>query len=87
MAKITLRLRANPKTGKKDILIEYESEADQTGWEHEREHKRIVESLIEKGVLEEAELGQIVRVKPGQAETQAETEALAEGETLANPQG
>ena len=82
MGQITIRLRFNTNTGKKDILIEYESEEDATGWEHEKKHKRIVEDLIGKGLLEEEELGQVIRVKPGQEtpEGQEKTETVEEPE-------
>lgn len=63
MAQITIKLRFNRNTGKKDILVEYESEADETPHEHEKKHRRIVEDLIEKGALSERELGEVVRVR------------------------
>jgi hypothetical protein len=65
LGQITIKLRANRETGKKDIVIEYESEEDMTGWEHEKRHKRILEDLVGQGVLEEGEFGEVVRVRPG----------------------
>ena len=68
MGEITIRLRYNVQTGKKDIFIGYESEEDMTGYEHEQQHKQIVRDLIRKGVLDSGEAGDIVveRVRPGQ---------------------
>jgi len=87
MGQIIIKLRANKETGKKDIVIEYESEEDQTGWEHEKRHKRIVEELIGKGVLEEGEFGQVVRERAGagasgedSSSEVAEPEASLEGQ-------
>lgn len=87
MGQIIIKLRANRETGKKDIVIEYESEEDMTGWEHEKRHKRVLEELIGAGVLEEGEFGQVIREKAptgGRSEPAAPTE-VAEPE--ANPQG
>jgi hypothetical protein len=89
LAAITIKLRYNKRTGKKDIVIEYESEEDMTGWEHEKEHKRIVEELVGKGVLEDEEFGQVIRVKPGESAEEASGEATAnpEAQPQAEPQG
>lgn len=62
MAQITIKLRFNKQTGKKDIVVEYESDQDQTGWEHEKVHKRIVEELLGKDVLADPEYGEVIRV-------------------------
>lgn len=78
MGQITIKLKFNKETGKKDILIEYESEEDATGWEHEKRHKRIVEDLVGKGLLEDEELGQVIRVKPGQAAETGTSQAQQE---------
>lgn len=82
MGQITIKLRANKETGKKDIVLEYESEEDMTGWEHEKRHKRILEDLIGKGVLEEGEFGEVIRVRPGarQDETAGSPVLAPEGE-------
>jgi hypothetical protein len=87
VGQIIIKLRANRETGKKDIVIEYESDEDMTGWEHEKRHKRVLEELIGAGVLEEGEFGQVVREKApatGRAEPaspagEAEPEAEKQG--------
>ncbi len=60
MASLTLRLRIDPTTGKKDILVKYESDADALPMEHEEEHRRLVDKLIAGGALKASEVGRIV---------------------------
>src|SRR5436309_402271 len=60
MAEMTIRLRCDPNTGKKDIIISLRSDEDALPHEHEQQHKSLVEKLIHKGLLTASELGQIV---------------------------
>jgi hypothetical protein len=60
MATLTIRLRINPETGKKDILIDLHSDADALPHEHEQQHKALVEKLIHGGLIKAAEVGEIV---------------------------
>ena len=60
MAEMTIRLRIDPNTGKKDIVIALRSDADALPHEHEAHHRKLVEKLIEGGVLKAAEVGQII---------------------------
>src|SRR5262249_58710479 len=60
MAEMTIRLRCDPATGKKDILVSLRSDADALPHEHEQMHRKLVEKLIDKGLLKAEELGQIV---------------------------
>lgn len=48
MAEITIRLRRDPQTGKHDILIDMESDADALPHEHEQMHREVVERIIGK---------------------------------------
>ena len=59
MGDIEIRLRFNRKTGKKDIIIGYESESDALPIEHEEEHQAIVFKLLDQGVLAPSELGNV----------------------------
>ena len=59
MADIEIRFRMNLETGKKDIFIDFESDEDAMRHEHERDHKRIIQQLIEEGVLNEDEVGDV----------------------------
>ena len=74
MADIEIRFRMNLETGKKDIFIDFESDEDAMRHEHERDHKRIIQQLIEEGVLNEDEVGDVTveRVEPGEQTQQTE---------------
>ena len=60
MAEMTIRLRCDPETGKKDIIITLRSDADALPHEHEQQHRALVEKLLERGILKETEVGKIV---------------------------
>ena len=60
MAEMTIRLRCDPATGKKDIVVTLRSDADALPHEHEQQHKALVDKLLEKGIVKAAELGQIM---------------------------
>lgn len=66
MGDINIRFRFNTTTGKKEIVIEYESEDDRLPVEHERRHRQIVEQLVGQGVLkpDEASGVKVERVRP-----------------------
>lgn len=78
MASLILRLQIDPATGKKDILIKYESDADALPMEHEEEHRRLVDKLIEGGALKASEVGRIV--------VERDTPASNSGEQSTAPQ-
>jgi hypothetical protein len=77
VANLILRLQIDPATGKKDVIIKYESDPDALPMEHEEEHRRIVDRLIEGGALKASELGRIVVERDSPAGTQ-ETATSAE---------
>jgi hypothetical protein len=60
MAEMTIQLKIDPATGKKDIIIALRSDEDALPHEHEQQHKALVEKLIEGGVLKASEDGKIV---------------------------
>jgi hypothetical protein len=60
MAEMTIRLIPDPATGKKTIVIALRSDEDALPMEHEQQHRALVEKLIEGGVLQASEVGQIV---------------------------
>ena len=60
MAEMTIRLRCDPATGKKDIIISLRSDEDALPHEHEEMHQQLVNKLIQGGVLKAAELGKVV---------------------------
>jgi hypothetical protein len=90
MASLTIRLRVDPATGKKDVIIDYHSDEDALPMEHEDTHRRLVDKLIEGGALAAAELGKIVvrrDVPEGEAAPAAEAEPQAEAERVPGKSG
>ncbi len=60
MPHVTIRLEVDPVTRKKTVILSYESDPGALPAEHEEEHRRIVDRLIEGGALKAHELGKIV---------------------------
>ncbi len=60
MAEMTIRLRVDPETGKKDIIVSLKSDADSLPHEHEQQHRHLVDQLVEGGLLAEGEVGKVV---------------------------
>lgn len=60
MAEMTIHLRVNPTTGKKDIIVNLRSDEDALPHEHEQQHRHLVDKLIEGGALQAGEVGEIV---------------------------
>ena len=73
MPELTIRLEVDAKTGKKNVTIKYESEDDALPMEHEDEHRRLVNQLIHKGMVDAEEVGKIV-VKRGDNVEEVELE-------------
>jgi hypothetical protein len=86
MAQIEIRFRMNIATGKKDIIVDVESDEDAMRHEHERDHRRIVERLIGQGLIEAGEVGEIKveRAAPGIPNANPEA-GREEGTTHSNP--
>ena len=83
MAELTIRLRRDPETGKHDILIDLESDADALPHEHEQAHRELVEKLIGKGnvgkVIVEREVEKAPAVPEGVSQS-PERRAQKQGE-------
>ena len=60
MADIKIHIKLNFETGRRDIIIEYESDDDALPIEHEQRHQDIVKHLVDIGVLNEDEVGEII---------------------------
>lgn len=76
MADITIRFKHNPKTGKRELVIAYESESDALPHEHERDHREAAKAILGASLgkdMPEAELSR-EDVTPVQAESQTSTE-------------
>ena len=50
MPELTLRLRVDPATGKREIVIDYASDADALPMEHEDEHRRLADKVVDGGL-------------------------------------
>lgn len=76
MAELILRLRVDPATGRKTVVVQYETDSDALPLEHEQEHKALVDKLIAAGALAEADRGNIVieRLTEKPAENTAQEE-------------
>jgi hypothetical protein len=72
MAEVTIQLVIDPQSGKKNVIIGYRSDSDALPVEHEEDHRRLVDQLIEGGALSAAELGKIVVERESDAGVQAE---------------
>jgi hypothetical protein len=56
MADVTIRFRHNPSTGKRELVINYESDDDALPHEHERDHRALVEKVLGRALTEEDNL-------------------------------
>ena len=76
MAEMTIRLRCDPTTGKKDIIVSLRSDADALPHEHDQLHRQLVEKLIQGGLVGPSEVGQIIveREQPADEPTAASNE-------------
>jgi hypothetical protein len=65
---MTIILRRDKSTGKQNIIVKLDSDADALPMEHEEHHKALVEKLLGKGIKAE-DLGHVIieRDADGQA--------------------
>ncbi len=61
MAEVTIRLRHNPKTGERELVVDYESEDDALPFEHERDHRELVEAVIGRPLTDLPQAASVVR--------------------------
>ena len=71
MPEAILRLRVNPETGRREIVIDYTSDSDALPIEHEEEHRKLAEKVVDGGlgaleVRREQEVPAAAQEKPGQ---------------------
>ena len=81
MGEIKIRFKFDTTTGRKEIVVEYESDADRLPVEHEKRHREIVEQLVGRGILKPDEAGnvRVERVRPQQGGTQPTQQTPNEG--------
>lgn len=72
MAELILRLRVDPVTGKREVVIDYASDSDALPMEHEEDHRRLAEKVIDGGlkngkvVVSREEEGGVTEVPAGE---------------------
>lgn len=88
MAEMTIRLRVNPETLKKDILVDLRSDSDSLPHEHEQQHRQLVDKLIEGGLISADEVGNvIIEREEEQATTNAPASNHQQDQRESNQQG
>ena len=60
MAELNIRLTYNRQTGRHDIFVDYQSDADSLPFEHEDDHRALVERLVSSTGMGEEDFGEIV---------------------------
>ncbi len=50
MAELILRLRVDPVTGRREVVVDYASDADALPIEHEEEHRRLAAAVVAGGL-------------------------------------
>jgi hypothetical protein len=87
MPHVTIRLRCDPATGKKDIIISMRSDEDALPHEHEQQHRAIVEKVLGGGLVKPSELGQILVEREDDQGEAAPAGAAPESRRRAQSQG
>ena len=65
MAKAKITFEHNSQTGKRDIHIDYESDPSAMPYEHEDEHRDLVNRIIDLKEMQEERENEITREEPG----------------------
>jgi hypothetical protein len=50
VAELVLRLRTDPATGRREVVVDYHSDSDALPIEHEDEHRRLAAKIVEGGL-------------------------------------
>ena len=59
MAELNIRMVYNRKTGKHDIFIDYESDMDALPFEHEQDHRALLQEILGASGLSEDGVGEL----------------------------
>lgn len=86
MGEIRVKLKIDKATGQKTLLIDYNDE-EMMRHEHEQTHRKIVEQLVGKGVLSDAEANGITVERVSHEEAYPEDSASDEAEPEAMENG
>ncbi|MCE2804773.1 MAG: hypothetical protein LW700_06115 [Gemmataceae bacterium] len=55
MAEMVLKLSRDPASGKPVVVVELHSDADSLPFEHEETHRKVIETLVGKGLISQGE--------------------------------
>ena len=72
MPELTISLRCDPETGKRDIVVQLSSDADALPVEHEQLHRNLVDKLVNGGIINASEAGKLVVEREPEKGTAAE---------------
>jgi len=86
MPELTIELRCDPTTGRRNIVVKLRKDDDLLPNEHEQLHRKLVDRLIEGGLLKAGEAGKLVVEREGES-TGAETKSDAIDERKAVGEG
>jgi hypothetical protein len=87
MADLTLRLRVDPVTGKRELVIDYTSDADALPVEHEHAHRELADRVVDGGLRGNA-LEVARETEPvGETRGAEQPEAGGEAAPVAQPAG
>ncbi len=86
MAQLTIVLRRDPRSGKQNIIVKLDSDADLLPIEHEQLHRTLVEKLVGKGIPAE-DLGEIVIEREPVSQPTPEVAEPTEPERTKSAQG
>ena len=75
MADLTLRLRVDPATGKRELVIDYTSDSDALPIEHEDAHRQLANRIVEGGLASDKLA--VTREAEGSTEVQTEVQTEA----------
>ena len=66
MAEMIIMLRRDPNTGKQNIIIKLDSEADMLPHEHEQMHRTLVEKIF--GKIQPDDIGELIVEREGETQ-------------------
>ena len=81
MADLILRLRVDPATGKRELVIDYTSDADALPIEHEDAHRQLADKVVDGGLAQRQGRGHA----RGRSRRSTEASRAAEAAPVAQP--
>ena len=65
MPELTIELRCDKQTGRRDIVVKLHDDEELLPHEHEQLHRRLVDRLVEGGLLRAGEAGELLVEREG----------------------